>query len=269
MVIKLFLSEKGMENGGDTSVSPSACESPTAQNTMIRAKTELVHGLFMQTRNKNRILSDESGVVLLEVLVAILVAAVVVGLGAQLVYLSLRGNQSSIDQNVTNGLLEETFSGIRNSVAESWNDLYGVTKGSTAYHAEVSGTKWIIASGVQSVVLNDISYNRSFTVQNVCRDNTTKLIVGTTDSGGSSTTCTGISGSSHDPSTQKITAEIASANADTLSAIEYITRWPNVLCSQTSWSGTGSGPSTCPVTTYETQTNITTGTSLELCSGGC
>ena len=211
--------------------------------------------------------SSESGQLLLEILVSIGVAAVIIALGAQLFYVSQRANKIAGEKNVGIGLLEETFDATRSATTEKWQNLFDLTKGSTNYYPQASGTKWALTSGSESVTISGIIYTRSFTVQNVCRHDTTRDITGITDSNGSATTCAG--SPVNDPSTQKVNVTISWPDADALTASDYVTRWRNKICLQTAWSTVSSSVTTCPDTTYDSQTNITPGTDLQLCSGGC
>ena len=214
-------------------------------------------------------LKTNPGQILLEVLVAVSIAALILILGAQLIYVSLQGSKVSSEKNAAFGLLEETFETVRNSALENWTSFFGLSHGSTNYYPQKSSGKWVVATGTESIVINAINYSRSFIIKNVCRDNATREISGITDSDGSTVTCADISGSSFDASTQKITATVSWPGGETLSDSEFITRWRNKTCVQADWTSTGGGTNFCPATVYESQTNITPGTNLVICSGGC
>lgn len=209
---------------------------------------------------------NQSGQLLLEALVAISAAAIVIVIGAQLVYVSMQSNKVAGERGVAMGLMTEASEAIKASAVEKWQNVFSLTKGSASYYPENSSGRWVLTSGAESVIINDITYTRSFTVQNVCRNTATLDITGVADSSGADTTCI-TNGGSYDPSTQKITTTISWPGADALSSSEYITRWMNKVCAQTSWSSTGSSTQNCPATTYESSTNITTGDNLQLCSG--
>lgn len=211
---------------------------------------------------------SQQGQLLLEILIAISAAAIIVTIGGQIIYVSMQGNKISGDRDVAMGLVNETFEAVRGAATEKWQNVFDLTEGTTNYYPNISAGKWVLTSGTENVIINNITYNRSFTVQNVCRDTgAQRNITGITDTSGSTATCATSSGS-YDPSTQRITAYVSWPNASAISSSEYITRWMNKVCTQTSWSA-GSGVSTCPATLYESQSNITTGVSLQLCSGGC
>jgi hypothetical protein len=207
--------------------------------------------VFKRTTYKN-----QSGQLLLEILVAVAAAAVIVTLGAQTTYVSIKGNKVAGDKNVALGLAQETLSAIDGVATEKWQNVYNLTKGSTSYYVATSSGKWIVATGTQSYSLNNISYSRSFVIQNVCRATSTRSILGITDATGSATTCA-TNGGAHDPSTQKVIITITWPETDPLSESAYITRWRNKTCTQTEWSTGGEGPAgTCPSLLYSTSTNI-------------
>jgi len=199
---------------------------------------------------------DDSGQILLEVLVAIAVAAVVAILGSQLIFVSLTGNKIAGSNNVAAGLVEETIEGVKAVTAENWLNVYSLTHGTTTtYYLQKSSGKWVIAAGTENTPLNYSAYSRYFILQNVCRDITTRVITGISDTGGSTATCNNISGSAIDPSTQKITAYVKWPGASTVSDGGYFTRWRNVICTNTDWVGGKNYPTdnvftTCSVNTY-------------------
>lgn len=198
---------------------------------------------------------DNSGQILLEVLVAMAIAAAVAVLGSQLIYISLAGNKIAGDNNVASGLVEETLEAAQAAATGNWLDIYSLSHGSTQYYLQNSGGKWTLSAGAENIPLNHASYSRYFTVQNVCRDISTRAIVGVSDNGGSDLACNNISGSRLDPSTQKITAFVAWPGAATVSDTEYFTRWRNMVCAGTDWSGGKNFPAdnvftSCSVNTY-------------------
>jgi hypothetical protein len=182
---------------------------------------------------------DNSGQILLEVMVAMSIAAVVVVLGSQLIYVSLLGNKAAQDNDIASGLLQEVFAAVQASATENWNNVYSLTHGATVYYPQKSAGKWVLVAGTESVPLNLAAYSRFFTIQNVCRDINiaNKAIVGVSDSSGSAITCNNISNSRLDPSTQKIIVTVSWPGGQTKSESSYLTRWRNKICTNTNWVG--------------------------------
>lgn len=191
--------------------------------------------------------NQQSGALLLEVILAIAASAVIVTLGAQMAYVSLYSNKAAGEKNVAIGLIEETFEGINGSATEKWQNIFDLTKGSAQYHATTSADKWVIQADSEMIAVNQKNYTRYFTIQNVCRDTGAgRDITGITDNNGSATTCA-TSGGAFDPSTQKINATVSWQGAEIMTFSDYITRWRNKTCSQTDWSGGADATATaCP-----------------------
>ena len=206
-----------------------------------------------------------SGQILLELLLAIAIAVILLAGSATLVSTGILSSKSVGDQAAALAISEEGAEEIRSAAMEKWQSLYGLTKNSNYYATTTSG-KWAFGSGTESRSVNGVSYSQSFLVQNVCRNFTTDAVTGLADSSGSATTCSG-AGGSFDPSTQKVTQTVSWGQGSSVSKSEYITRWQNKICSQTAWNTAGSGAVSCPSTLYQSITNISTGTSLQICSG--
>jgi type II secretory pathway pseudopilin PulG len=207
------------------------------------------------------------GQLLLELLVTIGVTALIAGIVAQIIYVSLRSNQSGGESNVAQGLAEETFDAIRNATTENWLNLYNLThsSGTVVYYPAQSGGKWVNTTGTESVVVNGVAYSRSFYVQHACRDVSTRAITGVTDTQGVATTTCTVSGGSGDTSTEKVIATVSWSTGNPISYVDYVTRWRNQTCVQTSWAGgSTSSAVTCPSTTYGSSTSVTVGATLEL-----
>jgi len=208
-------------------------------------------------------LRQQAGQSLLEIIIVIGVVVALGTIGVELMVTSLRGNQTVTNRDIGVETLEEIFEGLSAATTEDFENIANLTKGTTAYHVEQAMGSWTIVGGTEDVVRNGVTYTRSFSVQNICRDTTTRDITGVTDSSGADTTCTG-SGGEHDPSTQRIAAVITWPGGETLESFEYASRWRNQLCTQTAWSQAGSGPDACPTTDYSSTTNVTAGTEIEL-----
>ncbi len=218
----------------------------------------------MNFNKAKRLINQSGGQLLLEILVAIGALAVIGVLSSQLLLVNLQSSKSSGEKNVGLGIYEETFEAAKTVAAEDWQNLYALTKATTNYYVQKSAGKWIFTEGSENVVINEITYTRYFTVQNICRDSSTKDVTGISDSNGTAETCV-TEGGSFDPSTQKINIQVSWPSAEPISASEYITRWQNDICLQTVWSSGGSsGVKNCPDATYESASNLTTGNTLQI-----
>lgn len=182
---------------------------------------------------------NEGGQLLVEILIVIAAVAVIAGISAQMLIVSMRSNKVSGERNVALGLVEETFETVRNTAAERWQDVYNQTKGSAQYYPKQVSGKWTIASSSENVIVSGITFTRYFTIDNVSRDPSSRSIEATYNA------------SNDDPSTQKITVTVSWSDAEPIVSREYVMRWRNKACAQTNWSGGQSGStSTCPATVY-------------------
>ena len=203
------------------------------------------------------------GALLIEILITISILAVILSLGAQSSFVSLRASKSASEKDGALNLAIETMEAVRSAAEEKWQNLYDLTKGSANHHyPSQSSGKWIISNnGDEVLTINDTIYARYFIVDNMSRDVSTRAIENTYNS------------ANDDPSTQKVTVFVTTnwATSTAVTFSQYFSRWRNKVCNQTAWTTGGSGNSvkTCPDTNYDTKTNITPSGSLEICQGGC
>lgn len=197
----------------------------------------------MNKEEKQKIHSSQRGSLLLELLIAIALLAVILGIGSQAVWVSLQSGKVSGERDVAVGLASEALEATRSVAEEKWQNIYDLTKGSQ-YHMVQTNNKWATSTGSEIIALNNASYMRYVIIDNVSRDAGTRMID---------------TGTNYDPSTQKVTVTVSWPNADPVVMSEYFLRWKNRACQQTSWTTSGSsGLKTCPDTTYDTATNLGT-----------
>jgi hypothetical protein len=193
---------------------------------------------------------QKPGSLLLELLIVIGVVAIIIPIIAQIVVSSLSANKWSMENKIAVDLIDESIKSIESTSFEKWQNIYNKIKGDE-YHSTKNGGSWSINLGRESLTINGLSYQRYFTISNVCRNDIDKSIITTIGV----PPCT--IGNTDDPSTQKIVVTVSWRDG-TISKEYYLTRWRNQVCHQTSWSGTGGAPVACPSTIYESATNIDT-----------
>lgn len=202
--------------------------------------------------------SSQKGSLLIEILVAITVIGIIAGIAAQAIVASLDSNAVAGARGQQSDLLAEMMQGISASSDGSWNNLYSLAADGSHYHVAIANGKWVITSGDDTVSVVPRTFIRYFTVTNVSRDPTTRAIESTYNT------------SHDDPSTRLVQAYVVSSTTNTLSVNEYFFRWRNQICDQNAWASSGlSGTTTCTSGAYNSSSNITPGSSLKLCSGGC
>jgi type II secretory pathway pseudopilin PulG len=201
---------------------------------------------------------NETGGLLIEVLVAISIFAIIAAIGAQVTVISLRSTTSAAEKDVATYLLTEMFEAVRAATEEQWHSLYNLTKNTARYYPQQSNGKWILTAGDETVTINGITYTRYFTVTNASRDPVTRSIDATYSVG------------QDDPSTQQITGVVVWPRQNPLTATKYIFRWRNKICTQSEWSNPGvGGVAPCNGGGYTSASNVTASTSIQLCSSGC
>lgn len=181
------------------------------------------------------------GALLLELLIVISLLATILSFGANAVFLSIRSGKVSGERDVANALAFEALEAARATAEESWETVYGLTKSTQHYKTVQSDTKWTLVAGDETINLNEITYTRYVTINNVSRD----------DAGG---IFMDYDSSADDPSTQKFTITVSWADENPIVLSEYVFRWKNKICGQTDWSGgVGTGVKACPNNTYESK----------------
>lgn len=172
--------------------------------------------------NIKKKLKNNEGQILVELLLAISLAAIIFSVAGQLLDVTLSSNRLNKERLVASNLMAESMEATIAIAGEKWQNIYTVTKNSP-YHLDNSGGKWVLVSGIGSSILNDVTFNQTIIIEDVSRDSSRNIN----------------SGGSNDPSTQKVTVMVT-WNNDSISASRYFTRSWNNTSVQTDWSG-GSG----------------------------
>lgn len=176
---------------------------------------------------------------LLEIIVVVALAVIIFAVAGQLLDVTLQSNRQGKQRFVANNLIQETLEAVAAISGETWHNIYDLSKGApNYYHPEISGGKWVLVAGTENIVLNGLTYTRSIIIDNVNRDVSKNINAVGTD----------------DPSTQKVTITV-SWGSDSMTTLEYLSRWPNETAVQTDWSGGPgqSGPVTLFNNKYDTE----------------
>lgn len=191
-----------------------------------------------------------SGQILTEIIVAVLVVGILIGLSAQLLNVSLYSLKGSGDRQISTRLAEEIFEGLQavifsnTSSTQGWNKIYLPPDGTgdaynskgknNPYYLIILDNTWQIASGTETITLEDKNYTRYFYIENVCRDEVNGNI--------STTTIPCPSGTWEDPGTQKITAVVIPQDQSPFVFSQYFSRLLNESSFQIKWSVINCGP---------------------------
>lgn len=181
------------------------------------------------------------GQLLIEILLAIAVGAIILGISAQLIFISLRSTQVAKKRTVMVELTKEALEAMRAirdyneptgpPATQGWNRIYCPPdgnfvacggKGLVNPYRLVAGTTWTLAIGSENITISGETYTRKIIIDNVSRTS------GNVDSTYNS--------ANDDPSTQKITVTVSAVGFSDVSYSEYISRWRNAAPVQTNWS---------------------------------
>lgn len=193
-------------------------------------------------------INKQSGQLLLEILIVVVVMAAITALGAELVLVGQKSNKLTGDKDTALKLVEEVSEAVRGIATENWQFVYRPPDGAgdpitgkgsgNLYHAIQSSGKWVLTTGNEVVTINGVDYTKSLYIENVNRDSSKNIV---------------LTGGADDPGTQKIVVSVSWSGGDTVTGSEYITRWRGKGCVQTDWSGgAGGAESICATNSYDT-----------------
>jgi len=185
------------------------------------------------------LLKTTRGQSLVEIMIAVGIAAILLGGATAAIIPILRSNLETRNVQITNLLAQEYLDNLESLAESDWHLIYNPpsSKGpSSQFYLRATTTTFEIISGTTSTVVEGRTFTRYFSIENVNRD-----LCGAGDiTTNASTTCTsgpGAVGVTDDPSTQKITVSISWPENRSLSKIQYLTRSVNRVFRQTDWSG--------------------------------
>ncbi len=191
---------------------------------------------------------NQKGALLIEILLAVLIGAIIIGAVSGLVYVSSKSGQNSGAKSAALALAEEGLEAMQSISETNWHSIYLPPDGAgdadtdkgdaNPYYIYKNGSFWalgkIILGDEGNIPIDGIIYARKIYIENVTRDKT-----------GERQICTGVgicAEEVNDPSTQKIKAAVSKSGSADIALEEYLMRWKNDTFSQSDWSG-GSGQS--------------------------
>jgi len=173
------------------------------------------------------VFKSNKGQSLIEVLIAISIAAIVIGASVYGISFMLSSMTSNEQRQTATALAEDLINKVHSIADANWLDIYNLPyKGATStYHVVASSSLLAVATGTESITINSVNYTLYFSVENVNRDVSDNIVT---------------SGGTNDPSTQKITATVewlTGGNTARFQVSDYLTRWKNKIFVQNDWSG--------------------------------
>jgi type II secretory pathway pseudopilin PulG len=174
----------------------------------------------MQNLNKIR------GQALIEVVVAMVIGAIMIGTASGALFVILRSKQLAQNNQIASSLASALSDNLSSVAEANWHNIYDLNKGSAnKYHVATSTGQLTVQSGEEQIAENNVIFTNYFYIENVQRDSAGNIVA---------------SGGTDDPSTQKavITSSwIIGGSASVVTNTLYFTRWPNRIFQQTDWSG--------------------------------
>ena len=190
-------------------------------------------------------LTERRGQSLIEVLIAVVIGAVMVGAVATVIAPALRSdtqiNRSQTAAALGKGLLDN----VRVLSESNWLAVASLAGPAVAHY--LTSTPPVAVPGIEVIVIATTTYRRYFYAETVLRDSSSNW------NGNILTT-----GGSVDPSTKKITVFFHWPPAGTSTIVQYLTRYRNNFFSQSDWSGgpNQTGPVTSTSNRFATSTNV-------------
>lgn len=201
----------------------------------------------------------QGGVLLIEVLIALALFLAISTIIAQALSVGFAGEKTSRSRTLAMTSLNELLTQVRASSEEHWDNIAALVKGAP-YSINVIGGHLVVATGSSPVVIDGVTYQRSFSVQAASR----------TAEGASSQLAIATSAPGRtDQGSLVVDGQISWGTQDMLTLRTIITRWRNIVCGQTSWSATSTNPAACTTANIALpgKANIQAGDTLTLCSG--
>ena len=203
----------------------------------------------------------DSGQSLVEVVIALAIGVLFIGVATVAVVPILRSNLETKNVQIATSLTQEYLDNIKNLAESKWFNIYNPAsaKGQNSqFYLGVASTSYQIFSGTTSTIIGGLTFTRYFSIENVNRNFCGS---GDIDANATSTTCTsgpGTVGITDDPSTQKITVTVNWQNSRSISRSQYLTRSRNKIFDQTDWLlGPGQeGPLTLENNKFATSSGI-------------
>lgn len=180
--------------------------------------------------------ANQNGQVLIEILLAILIAVAIIGAVSNLLFANLKSGKISGAKNVALSLAQEGLEAMETIRDNDWHNIYlppdgngnSTDKGNDfPYYLHSDDSSWSLSNNIinRDITIDGTVYLRTIYIYNVSRGIEGDIVE---------------TGGMEDPSTQKIQVVVSSNESSDVALSNYFTRWKNETFIQTDWSG-GSG----------------------------
>lgn len=187
-----------------------------------------------------KIVLNNNGQILIEIILATLIGTMIIGAAASLIVASQKSSQISEQKNTAVLLAQEAVESLKSIVENNWHWIFlppdgagdkDASKGDgNNYCLKIDGVNntWTLASNPTDcdIDVNGIIYTRTINIYNVSReDNDDENIINP--------------GGVEDSSTQKVRIKVSYPSGEDIIVEKYLTRWRNEIFIQSDWSGGG------------------------------
>jgi len=201
---------------------------------------------------------ENRGQSMFEILVAIAIAALIIGSSATAIIVSLRSGSYSIQSQKAYAIANDILNNVRSYTEADWAGVYNLSDKTAdgVYHLEITATSSTsttlgIATGTEIVTFSsaseeeNISYTTWFSVQNVSRNDSNAIASGLGD-----------------PASQRVTAYVSwdiGGDTQTVQLVKYMSKVRTRTIPFNDWSGSSGveGPITGPSNDYYSINNAT------------
>ncbi|MFA6365398.1 MAG: LamG-like jellyroll fold domain-containing protein [Candidatus Paceibacterota bacterium] len=129
------------------------------QFSIFKRQRVAISGVQLKIRElKLKILHDESGQSLIEIIVGLAIGAMLIGAASFAISQTLQSNISIQKAGSAVNMSQELLSKARAYGLANWQNLYGLTKtSSTQYYINASGTSYVVIQGKEGLLDNDVT----------------------------------------------------------------------------------------------------------------
>lgn len=188
---------------------------------------------------------QRNGQSLIEVLIAVVIGAIMIGAVASVIAPALQSDTYTSRAQTAASLGKELLENVQVWADADWHNIQGVVT-ETSYYLNITSTPVTAVPGIENVAVGSTTYRRSFLVSDVYRESDT--------SGNGNVSSSG----PVDPSTKKVTVYFHWPPAGTSTLVQYVTRFSNITFVQSDWSGgpNAAGPAVNPGNRFTSSTNV-------------
>jgi len=153
---------------------------------------------------------------IIELMIGITIAVILISGATASLAVTLRSSLQNKFLRTASSLAQDLLDKVTVFSEQNWHNIYDLDKSPNKWRLVLSGGNFSASTGMETLIVDDLTYERYFTVTNVQRDVGDNIVM---------------SGGSDDPSTQLVTVTVtwlAGGQTASLTRQKYITRIKNL-----------------------------------------